>query len=636
MDEDQDLPPTDVVPDKDDLEGMAETLAMSDVPAGETSVTEDISQQYQDVQNRLDSGEEAYTEDLAKAARDLLGETSDHQSEMADSDLNSSRDPEGIQSPPKHNEAVPTSGVESVEVSQYNQTDISQGMAGLPAPPAYGYGESQPGYTHSGPEGMVSPQEKVPNEQQQQQAMENPPAVSEANKYNYPDNSSSYTAGNYASGGGSGSERGPMPMASPTTSESYSGSYPTSQAASYASSMPATTTTSYSMAGSSFIDTPLYLTSRPGESSRSLPSTAPFPSETFAGRDFFGQYFQDPGTLPLTHPPLSQDQRLSYHAAAQQSSLSALQRTNADLLRRAATGSLMPPSGSYPSVTESLVGMNSSLGQSSQQPWMVPHDDRTRSHWGQPSPILPAPEIDSTSPLSRNPYSCERAPDYPSFDPNNPSSQLNKRPDSSFPVPQSVANPSEPRYDMASYMGSRGFGGAAGSNYSRSIPPPPAAPTSASKHLEDAYRHAAHITDYTRSLPQAPGMADMYSRMGMNPTSPLAGLDKYNSYWRDPMYRSQHTLPGSTHPFIPPTTTAAPTYGDRDYGRSSMYSQHGAYSFMGDKQYLGATNKVPQGVGAPAHLPTDYLQHAAPGAADPHMQDPYRRSVIYNMMPRYF
>lgn len=350
-------------------------------------------------------------------------------------------------------------------------------------------------------------------------------------------------------------------------------------------------------------------------SSRGATSTSTFPTDSFS-RELFGQYFQDPSSMPLTHPPMSQDpQRPSYLPQQQPGFPSMLSRTSTDLLRRPP---MMPASG-YGTMADSLVGMNPAAlsQQHGQQTWMG-HDERSRT-WSQASPIIMGAthELGTNSPLAaatRNPYSDR--PEY-SFDPN-ASSQLGRRPgETGFPVPQTLANPTQ-HYDMASaYMTARSLNPSTqDTTYTRAVG---SAATNSQNRLEDAYRH---MTDY-RALPQPPSMADMYGRMGMNPA---LGLDKYYYPARDAMYRSQH-ITSTGNPFLPPTSTAQMGYTDREYSRNAMYTQHSAYGFMGDKQFL-PSSKITPGVPSPA----DYFQ-PRPGATDPHIQDPYRR--IYNMM-RYY
>ncbi len=442
----------------------------------------------------------------------------------------------------------------------------------------------------------------------------------------------------------------------PTSSASYS---PEGMPSTPRAAVPYLDTTPVSSAGEASThnpDQPLYLPTRGVETGKEAPTSRSITppsgayntsvSEPFPSRDFFGQYFHDSNSVPLNHPPIpsSQDQR-SRPPYQQSSAIPGLPpvSSSSDYYRRA-PAPFIPGTG-YPSVTESLVGMTSSLStqqHAPSQPWTSGSQEERSRHWGQPSPILMSSDLDTASPLSRNPYPTSR-PDY-SFPTTTTASQYSKPGEStSYPsVPQTLPNPTD-RYDVASaYMSSRTFNptaaaaaaaAAAGSNYSGAMAPPPST-ASTQKQLEDAYRRAAHMSDY-RSLPQPPpppSMADVYSRMGM---TPALGFDKYY-YPRDAMFRSQH-LPGAPNPFMPQNSTPQIPYSDREYSRNSIYSQHGAYGFMGEKQYLAASNKLPPSLPGLQERPLagDYLQ--AQGAMnDPHMQDPYHRSVIYNMMTRYF
>ena len=393
----------------------------------------------------------------------------------------------------------------------------------------------------------------------------------------------------------------PMPL--PSSLPGYDSSTYTQPTTTSRSEQPLTTNSEGQAPINSRAPESLYTSS--SRTSTSTTTTA-FPTDTFS-RELFGQYFQDPSNMPLTHPPMSQDPQRPSYLPQQQPGFPMLPRTNTDLLR----GGPMMPGSNY----SSLMNPAAALGQQhGQQSWLG--DERSRT-WGQPSPIImgpPPPELGTGSPLtatSRNPYSDR--PEY-SFDPN-ASSQLGRRPgESGFPIPQTLSNPSQ-HYDVA-YMTARSLNPSSQeTSYSRG------SSSNTQNRFEDAYRH---MTDY-RTLPQPPSMVDMYGRMGMNPA---LGLDKYYYPTRDAMYRSQHIAP-TTNPFLPQTSTAQMGYTDREYGRNAgMYSQHSAYGFMGDKQFL-PSSKITPGVPSAA----DYFP-ARPGATDPHIQDPYRR--IYNMMSRYY
>ena len=397
-----------------------------------------------------------------------------------------------------------------------------------------------------------------------------------------------------------------VPYMSPTSTQA---SYPITTSAGISSYPPITSssfTTSQSTDRASVSDDSRAATYQGSENTAVTSSAAYANSPSYqSSRELFGHYFQD----PLSQLSASQDPR-SLPYSAQQSSLQALQRSSADFLQRASATGL--PGMNYPSVSESLARLSQTT---TQQPWISSHAEERSKPWAQASPILMAPDLETASPLNRNPFSSTRS-EFSGLE------TAAKRPDSTFPpvTPQTVPSATE-RYDVASaYMGSAGHFNPT-SNYSKSLTPTVGPDP---KQLEDAYRHsAAHMGDY-RSLSQGPPhVTEMYSRMGMNP--PL-GLDKYYPYSRDAVYRSQHI--GSTaNPFMPPVSTSQMPYPDRDYATRNPYSQDSAYS-----KYLptptNLTQPLPglQGAG-------DYLQ-TRPGAPDPY--DPYRRSVIHNMMTRYF
>ena len=178
------------------------------------------------------------------------------------------------------------------------------------------------------------------------------------------------------------------------------------------------------------------------------------------------------------------------------------------------------------------------------------------------------------------------------------------------------------------------------------------------KHFTDAYHHhhqmasqlpPPHTTDYHRSLATPSGTpAEMFGRV--NPTLNAApihnlGYDKF-FYPRDPtaaLYRTPNTfLPVNSATPAPPTLPSS-----RDYRGPIYPGQHtiNPYNpFMGtDKQYMNAAaaGKLGQPLSGLTAHPGERNQFypgagAPPTHADPQGQDPYRRSVIYNMMNRYF
>ena len=310
-----------------------------------------------------------------------------------------------------------------------------------------------------------------------------------------------------------------------------------------------------------------------------------------------GDRYMGSSQPPLTQTSMSSGLPPSALPPPPDASFQALQRTNAELLRRA-----------YGSPD-----LHQGAGQWGSQ-------DTAARHW---------PDLASSS---------KEAHYYNSMDPSG-ARQLGKP--STFgmgghagrdPVSDSSASGSLPgsldSHMMASmYMG-RHFPGA-GSSGSYQHP-------AVAKGYEDSYR-SPHMADY-RSLQQGP---DMFGRMSMPPAA--LGLDKYY-YARDSMYRSQAL--GGSAPFLPPTTNQIPHYppspAERDYSRSSMYPQPPTpyAALMGEKQYLSAAHKLPPpGMPSLDRTPApDYYGSAPPPPPPPaqdHFQDPYRRSVIYNMMNRY-
>ena len=350
-------------------------------------------------------------------------------------------------------------------------------------------------------------------------------------------------------------------------------------------------------------------------SSSAVPSFSSSPFSTSAaassaGRDLFGHYF--PGAAPpdpmaglsLPAPPTQDPQRPAYPSSSQAPGFGALQRSSADFLQRVSASAL--PTMNYPSVTESLARLNPSTTQSL---WMPGTDERSRT-WAQASPMLMPPELDAASSLSRNPLdaasSLSRNPFSSTRSEYNFEAALGKRPETSFPgvpVPQSVAGTEHRTYDpVGSYMG--------------------ASPS----HFGPGAAAAAAAANYVRGIPDyrspAASATDMYGR---HVGAPPLGLDKYyNPYTRDSMYRSSGlAAPPPPNPFMPPTTNTP-------YSANPMY-QHGAAAAGSDaySKYLP---------GSAEHRPADYFHQAAapprPPTADPY--DPYRRSVIHNMMTRYY
>ena len=393
---------------------------------------------------------------------------------------------------------------------------------------------------------------------------------------------------------------------------------------------------------------PAYVISRDGpqlpvssssssSSTKTLPISSCFPggeSYTSSAKDFFGQYFQDPSTLPLSHLPTAADQRLSYHRGPH--------RAGFDFLpRMSGTAAVMPGAANYPGVSESLAAaINPAINpQHAQAHWGV--DDRAPHPWTQPSPMLMASD-------PRNPFAAgsgaDRAAAELNFDPGVASRQLSKRsvPESTFPIPQAPAGGPDPYGGMTSaYMG-RAFNPAASSNYMMNMS---SSMSSTQKQFEEAYRQsavaaAAHIADYRGLGPQA-AVPDIYSRMAVNPA---LGLDKYYYRQREQMYRTQQAIGAASNPFLappppPPQTNSTPVSYATDYSCAQvMYAaaaQHSAaaYGFMGDKQYLMSTRKIAEAVPMLPERPPDYFP-GRPSTTEAH--DPYRQSVIYNMMSRYY
>ena len=351
------------------------------------------------------------------------------------------------------------------------------------------------------------------------------------------------------------------------------------------------------------------------DNSTATSTTGSLHSSSYPPRDLFPHYFQDP-SLSLPPPLGSQQDPRSLAYPGQESSLQALQRSSADFLQRASAGGLAGMN--YPSVTESLARLSQT---SSQQPW-IGHDERSRgaaagtSAWPQAAPIVLPQELDSSSSLNRNPFSASR-PELSSLE------AASKRADSAFPGVTQPAGGASDRYDMASaYMGSghhfNPAAAAASANYSKSLAPS----VNPQKQLEEAYR----LSDY-RSLSHATPMTDMYSRMAMNPA---LGLDKYYPYSRatEAMYRAPQL---GSNPFMPSTSTAPQMpYADRDYSRHP-YAQDSAYG-----KYLPGSNLTQplppalQGASAGDYFPP------RPGAPEAYIADPYRRTVIHNMMSRFY
>lgn len=362
-----------------------------------------------------------------------------------------------------------------------------------------------------------------------------------------------------------------------------------------------------------------------------LPLSTGLASSNTISKDFFGQYFQDPG-----HLPIGQDHQRSQGFVGQQSGLSALQRSNSEFFR--CNASALLPSTPYSSMPESLLGVkHPRLTQppaavAQPQHWPPTHEDRTNRPWDQVSQMI----VQSSDNAQRNTYagSATNRPDY-GHDVSGSSSSTQssaKRMDSSSSFrgmsPSVLAQPD--LYGVPNAYSLTYSPTAAGAGYSRTLP-------ASQKHLEEAYRHAAaaHITDYrTLAAAQAhhapPPLPDVYGAMGINPA--LSEFDRYYYTARDAMYRSQQLASAMPHPFMQQGSTAsqmgAPYVDRATYGREPVYGQPSPYGFMCDKQYLSAApangGKMVQG----GSMAGDYLHPPVD------QQDPYRRSVIY--MPRYF
>lgn len=377
----------------------------------------------------------------------------------------------------------------------------------------------------------------------------------------------------------------------------------------------------------------------PYSSATVAPSNSSTSAPTIAS-DFYSSYLPGCGGLqppldsrytscqqpPSIQPPAGFPQP----PAGQPSGFQVLQRSNAELLRRASETAIV---GRGYSSQELLTPTPP------QQPWMSAQDDRVRN-WAQASPLSMTPDLSSGSPLAKDLFLSSTDKEYANLDPN-------KRAPSSFAMPprdamNDAAAATLSHFDMRGmYMGSGHFQpGANPAQYNRHMSTPGTTP----KPYEDAYRHTPHMPDYRTLSQTTPSPADMFGRVGMN-MNPSLGLDKYY-YPRDTMYRPQH-LPSSPAAFMPQTSSSQSAYHERDYPRSQMYPQAPTYPFMGDKNYHLSSRKLPQTMSGldSRGMPADYFPGGPPPPQPPtappqdaHLQDPYRRSVIYNMnlMNRYF
>jgi hypothetical protein len=311
----------------------------------------------------------------------------------------------------------------------------------------------------------------------------------------------------------------------------------------------------------------------------SLPSSSSYGSEGFANRDIFNPYFSDPAlSLGLNHSSLSApDQRaLSYMQSLQQRG-------------ERSAGSL----SSYPMPTSDAFSTTTPPSLQ-QQHWMSGAAERSRP-WGRSSPTLVNPIATSGAAY----------PDY-GFD-------AGKRPTDSGFAPTSTPGglgSGSPYGLPSSYMGAAGrssLGQVAdvSSSYGRQ------------KTFEDAYQQMANSY---RSLSQgSSSVSDVYGRIGMTP------FDKYY-YPSDPLYRSQQlaaSAASSNSMFLP----QSPMYTDRDYLRNPVPG----YPAAAASNSYGLGSKLGAGVTS-----ADYMQGRSAGAVDPALQDPYQRSMLYNMMSRYY
>jgi len=368
----------------------------------------------------------------------------------------------------------------------------------------------------------------------------------------------------------------------------------------------------------SIIETPMY--------GRAVPPPA-FPSDAFA-KDLFGQYFPESSLPALPVHSALQDQRGTgsmiggYQQTPMMPSGMHSGDTSSDLFRRA-----------YSGVGESFIGVKSPAVLGSQVPssssqstqyWMSSSVDDHQRDRSSPQHVSQS-NIDVT----RHSYASLNEP---------------KRVDvahSMFPVATAVVSRS-PAFDRYAVPGS---------TYSLTYSPPTAGPSSYTSHavppqsagtsprrLEDAYRQmadyrtlAAAHRHRSSALPQA---TEMY---GGASAAALSSLDHYYYSARDAMYRSQQLAAAAAmpHAFVP-QSTGAPQYVDRTaaYGRdtASAYGQSPAsYGFgYSDSQYIPSSSRT----GKSSTVASDYFATGVDAAA--HSQDPYRHSVIYNMMPRYF
>lgn len=178
------------------------------------------------------------------------------------------------------------------------------------------------------------------------------------------------------------------------------------------------------------------------------------------------------------------------------------------------------------------------------------------------------------------------------------------------------------RFDLSSYFGTHPYSATPALEYGH------ATCGANQKAFEDRLRQPSAVPDL-RGLPQPPSTDMLNQFCGIN-VNPSFNLDKY-MYARDPVYRPQHVTGTSESAFLSHTAPTQPTYFSRDYTGRTLYPQSNPYALMDDRQY-GTASKLTH----PAGVQQDRdLMGRRSTTNDNQIQDPYRRSVIYNVMNRF-
>ena len=306
---------------------------------------------------------------------------------------------------------------------------------------------------------------------------------------------------------------------------------------------------------------------------------------------------------------------------------------NLQNLHRIAESQLPPHNSSSPLLRhvpgrdEVFPGATGMAGSMARNPFHAswPGQDVRPTHWGHPTYLQQQPGSSSSSLFGKDAYLPGR--EF-MFDPSR-AAERNMFPGLTAP-PSHSQRPEIPhdtfqfeRFDLGSY-----FPPSLPVDYTRS------AHSASQKSLDERYRQSgSSVSDY-RSLPASTTGSDMFGVNSSFNLEKFYSSDKF--YSRDPMYHSHNITDNTTNPFLPGMPGQHTMFGHRGF-----YPQNPSYPFMNmnDKNYpSAASSKLGAHSATPVGQQRDLMSVPRPNmaAGEPQLQDPYRHTVLYNMMNKYF